>query len=65
VSAQYDDSDVFENYLTNRAEVFQGFEKVFKIRAQEMFGKNLHDLSTSEYLDMIERIAKVVFIAEK
>nr|WP_298427305.1 M56 family metallopeptidase [uncultured Kordia sp.] len=66
VRVTYNDTDTFENFLTNLAEVFQGFEKVFHIRSQELYGKDdYHELNESEYLAMREGIAKAVFIAEK
>lgn len=65
VSISYDDSDVFVNYLTNLAEVFQGFEKIYKVRSQEMFGKDRHDLNRSEIIKMSDGVYKAVFIAEK
>jgi hypothetical protein len=65
VSAAYDDDDIFENYITNLTEVFQGFEKVFQVRAQEIFDKDRNDLKSSEYLAISKGIAKAVFIAEE
>ncbi len=65
ISITYDDTDVFENYLTNLAEVFQGFEKIYDVRAQELFGKDRNDLERSEFLKISVGIYKAVFIAEK
>lgn len=65
ISIEYDDNDVFENYLTNLADVFLGFEKIYDVRAQELFGKDRHDLERSEMIKMSEGVYKAVFIAEK
>lgn len=66
ISVTYDDNDTFVNYLTNLADVFQGFEKIYDVRAKEMFGKDRqYLLESSEFLKMSEGVYKAVFIAEK
>ncbi|WP_298520015.1 M56 family metallopeptidase [uncultured Kordia sp.] len=66
ISITYDDNDVFENYLTNLAAVFQGFEKIYDVRAQELFGKDRRELvERSEFLKISEGVYKGVFIAER
>ncbi|WP_430409669.1 M56 family metallopeptidase [Kordia sp.] len=65
VSVTYDDTDTFENYLTNLANVFQGFEKLYQVRSQEMFGKERQNLERSEITDVSDGVYKAVFIAEK
>ena len=65
VRVSYDDNDVFENYLTNLADVFLGFEKIYDERAQELFGKYRHELEELEMLDMSDGVYKGVFIAER
>lgn len=65
ISISYDDNDTFVNYLTNLAAVFQGFEKIYDVRAQEMFGKGRNDLKGSEFLKISKGVYKAVFIAER
>lgn len=65
IRVEYDDADNFKNYLTNLAEVFQGFETVYKVRAQELYGKDSSDLEMSERLAIRDEAPKSVFIAGK
>ncbi|WP_420572385.1 M56 family metallopeptidase [Kordia sp.] len=65
ISITYNDNDSFEKYLTNLADVFQGFEKIYDVRSQELFGKDRQELKTTEeYLAISEGVYKGVFIAE-
>jgi len=65
ISVAFEDTDTFEKYLTNLAEVFQGFEKIFRVYAQELYGKDYNDLEKSERFILSEKAPKAVFIAEK
>ncbi|MCH2195400.1 M56 family metallopeptidase [Kordia sp.] len=64
VSLTFDDNDTFKNYLTNLAEVFQGFEKIYDVRAQELFGKKRKNLNRFEISKVSNGVYKAVFIAE-
>ncbi|WP_452601925.1 M56 family metallopeptidase [Pontimicrobium sp. MEBiC06410] len=65
IRVEYNDEDNFKNYLTNLAEVFQGFETVYKVRAQELYGKDHQDLKKEEYIFIGREAPKSVFIAGK
>ncbi len=65
IRVEYNDTDNFKHYLTNLAEVFQGFETVYKVRAQELYGKDSKDLKKEERLLISNEAPKSVFIAGK
>ncbi|WP_299889365.1 M56 family metallopeptidase [uncultured Lacinutrix sp.] len=65
IRVEYNDTDNFKNYLTNLAEVYQGFETVYKVRAQELYGKDFSDLKKEEYISIGKEAPKSVFIAGK
>ena len=65
IRVEYNDADNFKNYLTNLVEVYQGFETVYKVRAQELYGKDYQDLEKEEYIFIGREAPKSVFIAGK
>ena len=63
IRVEYSDTDNTKNYLTNLAEVYKGFETVYKVRAQELYGKDHRDLKKEEYIFIGKEAPKAVFIA--
>ncbi len=64
IKAEFDENDVFENYLTNLANVFQAFDKVYQSHAYETYGSDYKKLNSDEKLEVANATPKAVFIAE-
>lgn len=71
VSADFEDSDIYQNYLNNLVAIQDGFNQIYEERSQVMFGGSFMSLDKSipeekEQYDMVRKgIPRAISIAEK